>query len=806
MNKGIVQYFFASLFFIGLSSNLYGQSCAFSLSGRIMDLHDETPIFGALVSIEGTTFFTQTDASGFYEIRDLCAGTFTLVISHVECNSLEKKINLRGDEIFNFELEHHINELDEIILSDSKLDEISTSVKEARLDKDQIKQNSSQSLAEALSATAGAGVLQTGTSITKPMIHGMYGSRVGIVANGIRLRDQEWGADHAPNIDFNAFESIQVVKGAAGLKYGGDTAGGLIVLSPSKKALKDSLYGSTTLNVETNGRGSSLTTQLTHTYLKGYYWSAHVTGKRFGDFQAPHYNLSNTGLKEGNLALKIGRTKIVKGWELNYTRYENEAGILRAAHIGNIQDLYTALNSEVPLRINPFTYAIQAPKQRGTHQNLQFSFYKTTSSNAKWEWKYSYQVNQRKEFDVRRGSRSELPAIDLKLQSQTVLGSYSWEKGYDWNFEAGINGLLEDNFSNPNTGVKRLIPDYLKYELGTFLVGTYQPSNGFSWDWGVRLDGVFMDAQKYYDQADWQGRGYAQLFPRFEVQKFGTQLLTNPRFRFFNWSAQTGVGVSLGSEVESNFAYILSQRAPNPSELFSDGLHHSIAAIEYGNLSLRSETSHKVLMRVSKNSEVFSWNLEPYISKIFDYIFIAPTGLEQTLRGAFPVWGYRSTNVFLAGVDFNSKITIHKNLNLDLIASYTYAQDQVSQNPLILIPPFNTLQRLKYRPQKGNWYFEVSHQLYAKQNRFPNSDFQFNLIEKGTIVSKTVDISESPEGFQKWDAVFSLELKGSNKIKKQLRFIVQNLTNADYRNYLNRMRFYASEVGRNFQIQFTLNY
>ena len=84
MNKGI-QYFFASLFFIGLSSNLLGQSCTLSLSGKVEDLHDETPIFGALVSIEGSTFFTQTDASGFYEIRDLCSGTFTLVISHAEC-------------------------------------------------------------------------------------------------------------------------------------------------------------------------------------------------------------------------------------------------------------------------------------------------------------------------------------------------------------------------------------------------------------------------------------------------------------------------------------------------------------------------------------------------------------------------------------------------------------------------------------------------------------------------------------------------------------------------------------------------
>jgi len=43
-------------------------------------------------------------------------------------------------------------------------------------------------------------------------------------------------------------------------------------------------------------------------------------------------------------------------------------------------------------------------------------------------------------------------------------------------------------------------------------------------------------------------------------------------------------------------------------------------------------------------------------------------------------------------------------------------------------------------------------------------------------------------------------------MKKKLRFIVQNLANAEYRNYLNRMRFYASEIGRNFQLQFILNY
>ena len=82
----------------------------------------------------------------------------------------------------------------------------------------------------------------------------MYGSRVGIVTNGILQNDQEWGADHAPNIDLNSFENVQLIKGAAALKYGGDTPCGIIILTSNKKKLIDSLYGNTILNLESNGR------------------------------------------------------------------------------------------------------------------------------------------------------------------------------------------------------------------------------------------------------------------------------------------------------------------------------------------------------------------------------------------------------------------------------------------------------------------------------------------------------------------------------------------------------------------------
>jgi iron complex outermembrane receptor protein len=38
----------------------------------------------------------------------------------------------------------------------------------------------------------------------KPVINGLFGSRVPVINNNVRLEDQEWGTEHAPNFDVNA--------------------------------------------------------------------------------------------------------------------------------------------------------------------------------------------------------------------------------------------------------------------------------------------------------------------------------------------------------------------------------------------------------------------------------------------------------------------------------------------------------------------------------------------------------------------------------------------------------------------------
>ena len=786
---------------------IYSQSCDLIIKGEITDLHDNSQLIGALVRIQGTNFFSQTDLDGTYEIKGLCPGKYNLVISHPECTAINKKLNLKQSRVYNLELEHHVNKLDEIIVTDSKVSKLRKSIQEVSLNISDINSYGSNTLVEALNYIPGASILKTGNSIGKPIIHGMYGSRVGIVTDDFRQYDQQWGPDHAPNIDFDSFDIIQLIKGAAALKYGGDTSAGSIILSSKRKKLKDTLFGKSSINIESNGRGGKFSSRLEKNYSNGFYINGNFTGKRYGDFNTPDYILSNSGFKEANFSIKLGKDIINKGWNLKYSNYNLEPGILKSSHIGNVQDLFYALNSNEPSIINDFTYNIEAPKQIAKHQKLTLRYFKSFENNTKLELGYNFQNNKRKEFDIRRGGRTGIPVVDLLLKTHTLNGSLSGIDIKNWNFELGLNGFFQDNFSTPDTGVKRLIPDYIKFETGIYFLGNFQKSNAFLWEWGLRLDHVSYDSKKYYYKSVWNERNYNILFKGFETgQDFANQILTNPKFNYLNVSAQTGASLNISNELKFKISYILSQRAPNPSELFSDGLHHAMAAIEYGSLSLEPETSHKFLFSFSKNNKNYNWSLEPYISKTFGYIFIEPTGLKQTIRGAFPVWTYDSTDAFMTGIDINSSININRRLMFDVGASYTYAEDILNKEPIILIPPLNTFQKLKFTPLKGNWSLEFTHQTSAKQNRFPNSNFIFDYIEDGELVSETVDISSSPRGFQKLDAIFSILIGNKNNIRSNLRLIIQNITNSDYRDYLNRMRFYSSEIGRNFQVQLNFNY
>lgn len=98
-----------------------------------------------------------------------------------------------------------------------------------RISSSEIHRAAGSSLATLLERISGVSSLSTGTTVSKPVIHGMHGNRILIINNGARQTGQQWATDHAPEVDINESGNILVIKGADGVRYGSDALGGIIV-------------------------------------------------------------------------------------------------------------------------------------------------------------------------------------------------------------------------------------------------------------------------------------------------------------------------------------------------------------------------------------------------------------------------------------------------------------------------------------------------------------------------------------------------------------------------------------------------
>lgn len=784
----------------------YSQKCDLEFEGQILDLHDNSPIGQATIEVINRDQTLYSDDEGFFRLKNLCSEDIIIKISHPKCKDLFQEVNLKKSVFRKFYIEHHIESLNEVIVEGSRIRELSSSAKTYLLSDLQKDKYSGRSLAKALEQISGVNILTTGNGIAKPMIHGMFGSRVGIIYDGIQIENQQWGQDHAPNIDQNAFDEIRLVKGAGVLKYSGDTPGGIIVLEKKLPLINDSLYGKSILNGYSNGRGMNFISSWTKSFSNGNYFKVQGTIKRSGDFSAPNYILSNTGTNEKNISFTLGKNKILSQWKTNFSYFSQEIGILRSSHVGNVNDLVFAIESNKPTIINPFDYKVNSPKQTNKHHTASIQYFKRNSSNGKLNAEFSWQRNNRKEYDVRRGNLKYKPAIDLTLNTYDLISNYAWEKS-NWSLDSGVFFQIQDNHSDPDTGTRRLIPDYLKTELGSYFTVSLIPSNNLGLAFGFRFGHQNNHIKKYFKNKRWEEENYDEMLGPFVINEVLNQKLIEQRLIFNNLSINTGVKLSLLEGYKLSLNLFHTQRAPDIAEMFSDGLHHSLATIEYGNPFLKSETIQKLVFDFEKDIGNFKFNFSPHYSIGHNYIIIEPTGIEYTIRGAFPVWEYRAVSSVIRGVDFDFNLKLNKNFTVRSTSSWIQGFERKSKTPLINIPPFTSTNYIQFStPKFKSFSMAISNRITLSQNQFPNHNFETSFIEYGKRVDRIVDISNPPKGYH----LLGMELHWgaypffSDKISISLIF--ENLLDTSYRNYLNRLRFYADELGRNIMLQIKINH
>lgn len=792
----LIIFFFS---FIGFS-----QDCTYVLLGEVIDFHEKTPLNGARIAITGKDRATTTNVDGKFKFTGLCNGVLELEISHPECTTEFMTLTMEGDHFERILLEHHLEELDEVKVTGRANPKKTNSSQEQVLSQQAMEQYSGGSLGDALNSITGVSSLNTGATIVKPIIQGLSGSRILILNNNVRMQDMEWGDEHAPNVDVNANQRVSVIKGAAALEYGGDAIGGVIILESAPLASKDTLFGRTQLNAFTNGRGGNITTTLTRTYDNGLFIKGQGSFKYLGDMETPNYILSNTGVQEKGLSLNVGKRAFVQGWEAYYSYFNADIGILRASHIGNVDDLIQSINNRVPNFIEPFTYTINRPNQDVTHHLAKASYYRRFEGLGKWEVQYDFQQNHRLEFDVRVGSDANKASLDLRLTTHTLSSTFKVDAYEKLDLKFGAMGRYQNNFANPDTGVRRLIPDYDKYDAGAFGIAEFQWNDGLVLDAGLRYDFSRIDAKKFYRTSRWEERGYDVDFPSIILENLGTQLLTNPVFNYHNVSVTTGLKKDLGNDHTMRFNYSHSNRAPNPSELFSDGLHHSAARIELGDLRLQSESASKFSASLEKAGIDWGYVLSPYVNPIANFMLLEPTNVEFTIRGAFPVWSYRQTTALFFGVDASIYKQWLPQLRTDHSFSYVHGTDTDLNIPLIHMPAPQFENTISYNnPGWENFTIALTSQYVMEQTRFPENIFVFSPIQDQEV---ELDINTPPEAYHLLglDAQMVLDVRHPQNLTLGLR--ITNLMNTNYRDYLNRQRFFVDDLARNISLRLIYNY
>ncbi|MBS1550113.1 MAG: TonB-dependent receptor [Bacteroidetes bacterium] len=780
---------FIQLSFLFLGCTLFFAQ-SYTISGKVEDFHDKTPLDKAIVRIGHLQ--TTTNAKGIFVLKNIEKGLQTILVSHPDCDDYSKELMVNDHFFLKIQLEHHVSEIESVTIHRKHKDNGAMVV--ATLQNKEIQRNTTENLGNLLSNISGVSALKTGNNIAKPMINGLYGDRIGIISNGVNLADQEWGVEHAPNVDANGFEHIDVVKGASALKYGMNFVGGVVVLEPEIYPKKDTLKGRVSVNGISNGKGLAMNINVVKTWAN--HWAIKTRGayQKLGDLATPDYHLMNTGKELNSFGFVLQKNSFMQGYSMDYSFIRQKLGIFRSSDLGNLNDFYAAVNADKPIYERSFSYDIDNPHQAIDHHVAKFSAFKRLEDLGKFTAEYSFQYNNRKEYDIRRGDLYGIPAMELSLFTHQFSLNHLLEREH-WSIESGVQYQYQYNYSPTSTQAKRLIPNYHQDNIGVYSVGKYTLSPLLKVELGLRGEYQKYRVFAWWDADEWK-ENYQSDFSEFYQETLGNRIYTKPTLDYSVLGFNIGFNGKIIPFLQWKINYSNTGRIPNIAELFAGGLHHSAAMIEKGDMRLSPENFHQFQSNFEMNLNALSGLkliVNPYFSSVKNFITQVPTGIQNTIRGVFPVWSYRQVDAQLWGITTDVDWQLKPWLKWNSKFAYLQGQDTTNNQPLILMMPTQWTNDLELSFPWKKFFIRIEHQWVGHQSRFPVYNPTVSIFENGIEVDRVLDLSTPPPAYQLWNLYAEVQLY------KSLLFSVkiQNLGDVSYRNYLNRMRYFASEMGRN---------
>ncbi|MFT7520992.1 MAG: iron complex outermembrane receptor protein, partial [Kiritimatiellia bacterium] len=562
------------------------------------------------------------------------------------------------------------------------------------LDAEALEQTRGLDLAESIARVPGVSVGRGTGDSTKPIIRGQAERRLLVLFDGVRLESQKWGADHATEIDPLSAGEISVIKGAAGVRYGPDAIGGVVLVEPPPLRLEPGVEGTVQLVGQSNGlRGiGALSLDVVPAAVPDLAVRVQGNYARGAALTAPDYVLGNTGGQQWNLGARARYHLSDANFTLAYQHYDLRAGLCYCVRNGTIDEFLGQVDADVPVGSDAWqvAYTIDRAYQAVTHDVVSARAVFALPGGGDLRAMYAYQINHRQEFEQARTSVTG-PQYDFTLRTHSLdlehrhavvdLGA-----GCSISGNAGLTGTFQENVYS---GLP-LIPNHRIGGGGLFVTERLSTPTA-DLEIGARYD--HQSRSSFLTHSAFDRHIARDLLQEESCERTAESARCQRRFDTGSVSAGLLWHV-VPDHVDLKFDLSSASRFPNGDELYMNGSAPTSPVYALGDPSLRVETTWGTSSTVGLRLPWIHAEASAYANLIDRYITFAPELNDQgqpkfdvTVRGAYPRFVYRQTNALFYGVDGGLTLGPRWPVSLTTQASLVRADDRVAHQPLLFVPP-----------------------------------------------------------------------------------------------------------------------
>jgi iron complex outermembrane recepter protein len=624
-------------------------------------------------------------------------------------------------------------------------------------------------LGTTLGATIGneLGVSQTGYGVgsSRPVIRGLEGARVQILQNGLSVGDvSSISADHAVATPLQNARQIEILRGAAALKYGSGSSGGLVNVINDRilTNLPEHASGAVNTSYETvnNGRAASGIVDAAFGSIAVHVDTAINNAQ---NYRFPGSSTQSQGQPADGWTIppEGGSATNYTGKLPNSFNNQNNLG-LGASYIG--KSGYTGISIE---RLNN-NYGIPTPEGGSINQ----------SQN-----RYDFQHQTRDPFE---GFSSLKFSAANSNYNHTEFGPDGVAAALWKNIanEARLD-LSHKNFmgwkGNIGAQVTRASLEATELESGSYAIvpSTKTNSNALFWIEEGRWGALQANVGLRYDNVS-QNPNTATIYaPDATTPATNAPTPENRNFNLISYSAgglwNLVNGYGLGA------AYTVSQRAPSAQELYAYGIHESTATFVVGNSNLSKETSHNLELTAQKILGKVRGKASVYVNKFSNYIYGNYIDAVANGEEAFSVVVAQQAAATIKGAE--AELTYNWNQfgsGARLFADASQGTFDAGGNlPLQPAPRVG----LQLAHQQNQWLANASYTYSFEQNRLASWEVgptpSYNLLNAGLSYTEKVNRIS-------WTGYVNLR----NLLNEQIRFATTPMA----------VRLYAPQPGRSLMV------